>query len=354
MSIPTQQKALLLPSKGADFTLGTVEVPKPEAGEVLVRVEAAGLNPLDYKIQELGFFISEFPAILGCDASGVVAAVGNGVTALAIGDKVLFETNPGYRNAAFQQFTIIKASLTSKIPAKISFDEAATLPCCLMTAANGLYTGFVPHLLRGGASLTPFWAEGGRGKYAGQPIVIFGGAASVGQYAIQLARISGFSPIITTASLRNAERLKSIGATHVIDRGLSQADIIAKVKEITAKPVHVVYDAVGIPETQNTGYDIIAPGGTLLVVLPPAVDQEKITSDKHLFMVMGSVDLPEYEESGAGLFRVLPELLASGQIKPNVPGYIPGGLSGITEGLEKLKRNEVSAKKLVVRPSETI
>ncbi|CAL1711139.1 unnamed protein product [Somion occarium] len=354
MSIPTQQKALLLPSKGADFTLVTIDVPKPEAGEVLVRVEAVGLNSLDYKIQELGFFVSEFPAILGCDASGVVVDIGNGVTDLGIGDKVLLEPNPGYRNAAFQQFTIIKASLTSKIPANISFDEAATLPCCLMTAAIGLYAGFVPHLLRGGASLTPFWAEGGRGKYAGQPIVIFGGATSVGQYAIQLARISGFSPIITTTSLRNAERLKSIGATHVIDRGFSQADIIAKVKEITAKPVHVVYDAVSIPETQNTGYDIIAPGGTLLVVLPAAVDQEKITSDKHFFMVLGSVHVPEYEESAAGLFRVLPELLASGQIKPNVPGYIPGGLSGITEGLEKLKRNEVSAKKLVIRPSETI
>ncbi|CAL1717314.1 unnamed protein product [Somion occarium] len=356
MSIPTGQKALLLPSKQGEFVVDTVDVPNPDAGEVLVRIEAASLSHLELLMQRTGIYITSYPAILGLDAAGVVVAVGDEVENVSLGDRVLFVANFNLANrfAAQQQYAVMKANLTSKIPPNITFDEAATLPCNLTTAVNGLYSSvaFVAGgIQRGGANLTPFWKEGGRGKYAAQPIVILGGSSSV---AIQLARISGFSPIITTASPKNADFVTSFGATHVLDRNLSREVLIAKIREITSQPVHLVYDAVSFPETQNVAYDILAPGGTLIVVVRPAIDQAKLTVDKSVYVVFGSPHIPEYADFDAEIYRILPELLSSGEIKPNIPEVVPGGLSGIPGGLERLKRNEVSARKLVVHPPETL
>ncbi|CAL1717235.1 unnamed protein product [Somion occarium] len=354
MSIPSHQKALLLPSKHRKFIVDTVEVYRPEAEEVLVRIETATLSHLDTGRQESGAYISSYPAIVGLDAAGVVVALGDNVTNLSLGDRVLFVADFTNRFATHQQYAVMKAKLTSKIPPNITFDEAATIPCNLLTAINGLYAGAAPSVDKAGAGLTPFWREGGRGKYAGQPILIFAGSSSVGQYAIQSARISGFSPIITTASPRNAEFVKSLGATHVLDRNLSHDDLIAEVRKITSEPFRVIYDAVALPETQDVAYDILAPGGTLVLVLYPAIDKAKLTPDKHVRMTFGIPHVLEFAEIDAEFFRVLPELLSSGEIKPNVPEVVPGGLAGIPGGLERMKRKEVSARKLVVHPSETL
>lgn len=88
MSIPTQQKALVVPEAHAPFKLTTLDVPQPEAGEVLVRVEATALNPVDWKIQAYNFLIQEYPAVLGTDIAGTVVKLGAGVTNVAVGDRV--------------------------------------------------------------------------------------------------------------------------------------------------------------------------------------------------------------------------------------------------------------------------
>lgn len=88
MSIPSHQKALLLPAKGSDFVVGTIGVPTPQPDEVLIRVEACSLSHLEYKMQEHGFFISEYPAVIGLDGAGVVVAVGHGVVNATLGDRV--------------------------------------------------------------------------------------------------------------------------------------------------------------------------------------------------------------------------------------------------------------------------
>lgn len=90
-TVPTQQKALILPKIHEPFTVGPWEVPKPGPGEILVQAESVGLNPIDYIIQERGVFVTEFPAVLGWEAAGVVVQLGEGVTTFAIGDKVYVE-----------------------------------------------------------------------------------------------------------------------------------------------------------------------------------------------------------------------------------------------------------------------
>lgn len=88
-NIPVQQKALILPTKQGEFVVGPWPVPKPGPGEVLIREEAVGLNPIDAFVQAAGFIVTEYPAILGWEAAGAVIQLGEGVTSLEVGDKVL-------------------------------------------------------------------------------------------------------------------------------------------------------------------------------------------------------------------------------------------------------------------------
>ena len=90
--------------------------------------------------------------------------------------------------------------------------------------------------------------------------------------AIQFAHLSGFSPIITTASLKNAELLKSYGAMHVLDRSLPQNALIAEVSKIAGEPISLVYDAISLLETQAMSYALLAPNIRLLTVLPSTIE----------------------------------------------------------------------------------
>ncbi|TBU55466.1 GroES-like protein [Dichomitus squalens] len=332
MSTPTQQKALFLQSKQGEFTLGTREVPQPGAGDIVVKNEAIGLNPVDWKIQTYGLLVEKYPAILGLDATGTVEAVGQG--GVLDNDR-----------ANFQQYTLINESLAAELPGKFSFEAGATLPLAYSTAAVGLYHQ------AGGPQLVPPWAEGGKSKYAKTPIVVLGGASVVGSLAIQLAKLSGFSPIITTASPKNVELLTSYGATHVLDRSLPQNALISEVTKIAGGPVSLVYDAISLPETQAAGYALLAPNGKLLTVLPPTVTET--TEGRSVVSVLGVIQRAPNVEFGKALLAQLPALLESGDIKPLRVEVIPGGLGGITAGLAKLKNNQVSGTKLVVRPPET-
>lgn len=132
---------------------------------------------------------------------------------------------------------------------------------------------------------------------------------------IQFAKLSGFSPIITTASKRNEGYLKSIGATDVIDRTLPLSELADTVKAITLKPIKVAYDSISLPETQNAVYNLLGPGGKLVLVLNEAIDNK--TDDKEVAQVMGNVHVPGQRKLGVSLYSKLTELLAAGDIKVN-------------------------------------
>ncbi|KIJ27305.1 hypothetical protein M422DRAFT_94435, partial [Sphaerobolus stellatus SS14] len=168
------QKALVVPQPHAKFEVADVPIPKPGKDEILVKVHSTALNPVDWRIQKFAFLVSEYPAILGMDAAGVVEEVGEDVTKFQKGDKVFHGGNFNNRNGTFQQHVIVSADFAAKLPSNISFDQAASIPLCLMTAAVGLY-------VKDGAGLQAPW-DGGEGKCSGQSILIYGGASSVGQY----------------------------------------------------------------------------------------------------------------------------------------------------------------------------
>ncbi|KAH7923729.1 NAD(P)-binding protein [Leucogyrophana mollusca] len=141
-----------------------------------------------------------------------------------------------------------------------------------------------------------------------------GGASSLGQYAIQLARLSGFSPIIATASPHNTDLLTSLGATHIIDRKLPPATFQEEVRKITPTPVELGFDTVSYPETQQALYDVLAPEGKMVVSTPPMVAPTE-DDKKTILFVNGTFFLPENKEFGSRLMSALTRMIAEGEIK---------------------------------------
>jgi NADPH:quinone reductase-like Zn-dependent oxidoreductase len=175
---------------------------------------------------------------------------------------------------------------STQIPSGQSFDSAATVPLGLDTAVTGMYGGHY------GAGITPPWAKSGSDSKSKEPIVIIGGSSSVGSYgkrletrffkphldpitAIQLARLSGFYPIIATASPSNEHLIKSYGASHFFDRHLSGKQLKAAISKVTDSPIGIVYDAISLPETQRIGWGLLAENGTLVLTLAVEVKEDE-------------------------------------------------------------------------------
>lgn len=192
---PTTQKTLLLPASCKEFTLTPAPIPTPGPGDVLVRNEAVALNPVDWRIQNVphaGSYVT-FPAVIGWDFAGIVVQVGEGVTSLHEGDRVVAASKLGdNERGAYQECSITTARYAAKVDApllsvkiltsltlgrfpNVSFDAAASLPLTLVTAATGLYTK-APL----GAGLRAPWEANGKGHYNGTPILVFGGGSHVG------------------------------------------------------------------------------------------------------------------------------------------------------------------------------
>ncbi|PFH50023.1 hypothetical protein AMATHDRAFT_75844 [Amanita thiersii Skay4041] len=333
---PSQQKALFLDSKFGKFILDTTDVPKPGPGEILVKVKAAALNPLDWKIQKYGVFIEKFPAILGSDMAGEIKQLGEGVTGFVVGDKVLSQGAFAANKTMFlQQYAIVKPETLAKLPSNMTFEDAATIPLGLTTA----YLDSLPNPLISGLN-----------RLAGESLVVLGGSSSVGQFAIQLAKLSGFSHIVVTSSLKHTSFLQSLGATHVLDRNASPDMLITEISKIVGS-IKYVFDAISTPETQKLGYSLLASGGRLVLVLPDAVENKM--AEKGVSLVFGTVDNPVNQDALLLLYKNITGLLADGAIKPNRVEILKNGLGGILVGLAKMERDLMSGVKLVVKPYET-
>ncbi|TEB33480.1 GroES-like protein [Coprinellus micaceus] len=323
------QKALILNKKQGDFVISTVPVPKPGKDEVLVKIVSSALNPVDWKIQKYGWWVEEYPSYLwnrhrwrSCRARRECLEICRWGPSGSYGQN---EQN------GFQQFAIADAHTTAKIPPNVSSDEASTIPVAFTAAYVGLYN-VKPH---GMGFDTPVHT-GARGKYKDTPIVILGGASSLGQYAIQLAALSGFSPIITTASLKHEEYLKSLGATVVLDRHVPPSK--ESFQQFSEKPIETVLDAISSAQTHEDSLRIIGYAGERA--------EKQGTGAYH---VLGLKTLPFH-------VQILREFWdsrnrTSGEWQHQE--VLPNGLEGIPEGLERLYENKVSGVKLVARPQES-
>lgn len=124
--------------------------------------------------------------------------------------------------------------------------------------------------------------------------------------------MSGFSPIITTASKHNEPLLKSLGATHIIDRHLP---LSTAVQSVTSEPIRIVFDAIADASTQPAAYGVVAPGGQYIIVTPLKLDSAIVTEDKEVAFMFGSPFPAAQRSLGVGLFKELTTFLQTGEIK---------------------------------------
>ncbi|MBF0707366.1 zinc-binding dehydrogenase [Alkalihalobacillus hwajinpoensis] len=216
-------KALLLKAKGQwdSMSVEEIDTPSPGKGEVLVKIHAAGLNPVDYKTATNGNPNWEYPHILGLDGAGIIEQVGDEVTEWKAGDRVVYHGDL-MRKGTFAQYAIAQAHTISQLPESISFVHAAAIPTAGYTAYQALFRKL--HIHRG------------------QTILIHAGAGGVGGYAIQMAKYMGLT-VITTASRHNHDFVKKLGADYAID--YKEEDFVDQTVEITnGIGVHAVLDTV--------------------------------------------------------------------------------------------------------------
>jgi NADPH:quinone reductase-like Zn-dependent oxidoreductase len=240
-SAPTTS-AVRIHEFGGPEVLRVEQVPRPVPGpgELLVRVHAAAINPVDTQARAHGdrsVAHVRLPYTPGFDLSGVVAEVGAGVTRFAAGDEV-FALLDLRRGGAYAEYAIVKQTEAAAKPARASHVEAASLPLVALTAWQALFDT---------ADLQP-----------GQTVLIHAGAGGVGSIAIQLAKWRG-ARVIATASERNHDFLRSLGADVVIDYTTQRFEEIAR-------GVDVVLDPIG-GDTQVRSLATLRDGGILVGLL---------------------------------------------------------------------------------------
>lgn len=343
-----------------------------EAGEVAIKVTATAINPVDWKIRDQGILLgddkSKFPAILGSDAAGEIVAVGSAITAFAKGDRVFFQGILGsYDHCTFQQYCKMPAELVSHTPKNTSDEQAAGVQLALMAVVTGFYH-------KTGHALTPGpWdvENGGRDLGKGKAIVILGGSSSVGQYAIQMARLSGFERIVTNSSASHIDHLKALGASVVLDRK-TQTKPEDYRDAIGNLPLEFVWDSIAEIETGKLGIDILrlakVTGERQVVCVWNPNDLPNPFTGAHpdviaagqaaepkvaVKQILGLGSGPEHRYVSEPVVKAMSGdegWIGKGLFEANRPQVV-GGLSALDKALDMNKQG-VSGQKLVIKPFE--
>lgn len=213
--------------------------PSPKPDEVLVRVRAAGLNPVDFKTREGQLRVVQrypLPAVMGNELAGVVEACGAGVTGFAVGDRV-FARTPKSEMGALADYAVVPEDMLARMPEMLGFEAAAGIPLAGLTALQAL---------RDELALKP-----------GSRVFIPGGAGGVGTFAIQIARWLG-AEVTTTASPRGRALVERLGADVVIDYTTQRF-------EDHVRDMDGVFDLIG-GDTLRKSFGVVKPGGKVVSV----------------------------------------------------------------------------------------
>lgn len=281
-------KAVLIYKYGGTEVLkfGDAPIPVINPDDVLIKVFATSVNPIDWKVREghsKGTRV--FPVILGWDVSGVIEKVGADVHDYKVGDEVFARPDVS-RNGTYAEYVAVRAKEISFKPKTIDHLESAAIPLAGLTAWQGLFD---------------------HGKLqAGQKVLIHGAAGGVGTLAVQLAKWKG-AYVIGTASEKNIAFLKELGADEVIDYHKEKF-------EETLKNIDVVFDTIG-GETQIKSLQVLKPGGILVSIVG--------IKDMEALKVKGIQGVQYMAQSVPENLKQLAVLIDSGKLKPVIAQVLP-------------------------------
>lgn len=288
-------KAVVIDEFGPVSGLRLRDIPMPEIGpdQILVEVHAASVNPIDWKIGNgmmAARYGEEFPMVLGLDASGIVAEVGDSVNGFKVGDAVYARSDNG-PGKCYAEFVALNPGTVAPKPASLSHVEAAAVPLAALTPINGL---------RECAQLK-----------AGDRVLIIGASGGVGVFAVQIAKIMG-AEVTGVCSTPNIDLVKELGADRVID--YTQEDVLQ-----AGDDYDIIYDVVGA-QTYESARPALKENGIYLTLVPvPGID----------FFIPGQTQ----PEAGKGYFvawtphaadlEILTEWIEAGQLRPVIDSEFP-------------------------------
>src|SRR6202047_471162 len=264
--------------------------PTPDSGELLIRVHAASVNPLDWKVRAgymKDYIPLPMPFIPGWDVSGVVEVVGSGVTKFEKGDEVYARPDvTAHGFGAYAEYVVAKETETALKPKSIDHVHATTIPVGAVTAWRALFDT--------------------AGLKEGQKVLIHGAAGGVGSFAVQLAKWKG-AHVIGTASARNQAFIQELGADESIDYTKTRFDDVVR-------DVDVVFDTVA-GQTQTRSWKVLKKGGILVSIASPPSAEDAVKNgvrQAFVFMVPNASQLTE-----------IAKLVDSGKLKPVVETVLP-------------------------------
>jgi NADPH:quinone reductase-like Zn-dependent oxidoreductase len=218
--------AAILPQKGGPLSVEERTTPEPGPGELLIEIKAVALNPVDYYQRDFGMPpVPVYPAVVGSDTAGIVTKVGSDVpSGPAPGTRVIAFASSFYQagspdHGAFQKYALAQSEGVIPLPDDLSFEQGAVFPLAVMTALTAWTTI--------GISLDTKYSSSDK-----QAVLIWGGASSVGSFAIQSAKTLGFT-VYATASAKHHDYLKKLGAHAVFD--YKDSDVVSKIVEAVKK-----------------------------------------------------------------------------------------------------------------------
>ena len=320
-------KAMLLKAFGGPdaFELHDVPKPLPQAGQVLVRVHATSINPLDYQIRRGDYpDLVSLPSITGHDVSGVVEAVGPGVTAFTPGDEVWYTPQIFDGAGSYAEYHVAAETIIGKKPPSLSHLEAASLTLVGGTAWEALVTR---------AALR-----------VGESILVHGGAGGVGHVAIQMAKAMG-ARVFTTVRETNVEFARCLGADTVIDYEKEDyVDVI--LRETAGHGVDVVFDTIG-GNTLSRSPDALAQLGRIVTIVDIAQPQNLVQA----WGKNASIHFV-FTRQNRGKLDELSALVARGQLRPHVGAVFSLTDLPLAHTLLETPNNGVQGKIVIdVRPS---
>jgi NADPH:quinone reductase-like Zn-dependent oxidoreductase len=284
-------KAVRFHEYGGPEVLRLEEIPKPEPAddEVLVRVHATSVNPIDWKIRA-GYLKQllpyTLPLIPGWDVSGIVESTGPGASKWKPGDAVYGRREIKQQGATAEYIAMKETELIAK-PGSLDHVTASAIPLAALTAWQALFDS--------------------GGLAAGQTVLVHGAAGGVGHFAVQFAKRKG-AHVIATASGRNQDFLRALGADHPVNYQTTRFEDIAR-------DVDVVLDSFA-GETRARSWTTLKKGGILVSILGPAPIQDD--ADRH-----GVRQALIWAHWDAGQFAEISQLVVDGRVKPHIETILP-------------------------------
>jgi NADPH:quinone reductase-like Zn-dependent oxidoreductase len=297
--------------------VGPLDLPEVGEGEVLLRVKAAGINPVDYVVREGHFqqvVPNAFPAVPGWDVAGVVEKRGHGASRLAEGAEVYgYVRRPVVQHGTFAEHMVVPECYLALRPSKMSWEEAGGLPLAGLTAYQAIFTA---------------------GKLqAGETILILGASGGVGSAAIQLAKNVG-ATVIAVASAKNTDYMKDLGTDFTID--YKAGSVAELVRQVAPEGVDLLFDGAS-GETLTQSVAALKPNGRLISILNDGKGLQ-LPAGVHFAHIMTQPSVPDLDH--------LRELADAGKLKMPIASTFP--LADTQKAFKQIETKHTTGKVVIV------